>query len=198
MSRVRIVAGRWKGRALDVPAGARPTAGRAREAVFSTLQESLPGSRVLDLFAGSGAFGLEAVSRGAQRAVLVEERPAALDRSLQRLGSPEDVELLRGTVESALAALARRGERFDLVFSDPPYESSRRWAVPAEALALVAPGGLFIAQVDRSTQAPGEPEGWTLLKRRAYGRNVFLFLSPSASAIDLTVPERFDRRNWKC
>ncbi|HKD11733.1 MAG TPA: 16S rRNA (guanine(966)-N(2))-methyltransferase RsmD [Thermoanaerobaculia bacterium] len=198
MNRVRILSGRWKGRSLQVPAGARPTSGRAREGVFSMLQETLPGMRVLDLYAGSGAFGLEAVSRGASGAVLVERHAAAIDRSLERLGSPPEVEVLRGDVEEALNFLASRGDRFDLVFSDPPYALSRQQAFPAAALALVAPGGLLVAQVDRPKESPAEPDGWTLLKRRHYGRNVFLFLAPAASRMDLTVPEGFDHRNGKC
>jgi 16S rRNA (guanine966-N2)-methyltransferase len=162
------------------------------------LQESLPGMRVLDLYAGSGAFGLEALSRGAAAAVLVELHPAALDCNLQRLGSPPEIEVLRGTVDDALATLARRGDRFDLVFSDAPYAFSRREAFPAGALPLVTPGGLLVVQIDRPARPVAEPEGWTLMKRREYGRNVFLFLTPSASSIDLTVPEGFDRRNGKC
>jgi len=150
------------------------------------------------LYAGSGAFGLEAVSRGAAGAVLVELHTAALDRSLQRLGSPPEVEVLRGEAQEALHFLARRGDRFDLVFSDPPYALSRREPFPPGALSLVAAGGILVAQVDRSKNAPAEPEGWTLLKRRDYGRNVFLFLAPAASRVDLTVPEGFDRQNGKC
>ncbi len=187
--RVRIVAGRWKGRWLDVPRAARPTSGRAREAIFSMLQDSLPGMRVLDLYAGSGALGLEAVSRGAARAVLVDRHPAALDRSVERLGSPPEVEVLRGDVADALHALTRRGERFDLVFCDPPYGAPRDARFPLLALALVAPGGLYVLQIDRQEGPIAEPEGWALLKRRDYGRNVFLFLSPSSSAIDLSLPE---------
>ncbi|HEX7251797.1 MAG TPA: RsmD family RNA methyltransferase, partial [Thermoanaerobaculia bacterium] len=79
--KVRIFAGRWKGRMLEVPSDARPTSGRAREALFSIVRESLRGARVLDLYAGSGAVGLEALSRGARRAVLVEQKPGALDRN---------------------------------------------------------------------------------------------------------------------
>jgi 16S rRNA (guanine(966)-N(2))-methyltransferase RsmD len=154
--------------------------------------------RVLDLYAGSGAFGLEAVSRGASGAVLIELHTAVLDRTVERLGSPAEVEVLRGSVEEALSFLMRRGDRFDLVFSDPPYALSRRQAFPTAALGLVAPGGLLVAQVDRLKEPPGEPDGWTLLKRRDYGRNVFLFLAPAASRMDLTVPEGFDRRNGKC
>ena len=189
---IRIVAGRWKGRTLEVPGGARPTSGRAREALFSILQDSLKGARVLDLYAGSGALGLEALSRGAHHATLVERHPEAIDRSLQRLGpSEQEVEVLRGEAGQALALLTRRGERFDLVFSDPPYGAAGDGLFPEELARLIAPGGLLLLQIDRPTQPVEEPEGWTLLKRRDYGRNVFLFLSPSRSFLDLPLPEGF-------
>ena len=186
LKRIRIVAGRWKGRTLEVPADSRPTSGRAREALFSILQDSLPGTRVLDLYAGSGALGLEAVSRGAARSTLVERHPAAIDRNLDRLGaSPDEVEVLRGDAGEALSHLLRRGERFDLVFSDPPYGAPPDELVPDPLARLLAPGGVLVLQIDRSTRPFVEPEGWTLIQRRDYGRNVFLFLAPASSAFDL-------------
>jgi 16S rRNA (guanine966-N2)-methyltransferase len=181
-NRVRIVGGRWKGRQLGVPDGARPTSGRAREALFSILRDSLSGARVLDLYAGSGALGLEALSRGASRVVFVEDRPAALDRSLERIGvSQAEAEVLRGDVPEALRTLLRRGDRFDLMFSDPPYGSPSELLVPPGASGLLTPGGLFILQVDRPAGPPPEPAGWSLVQRRDYGRNVFLFLTPVSS-----------------
>jgi len=177
---------------LDVPGGARPTSGRAREALFSILRDSLPGARVLDLYAGSGALGIEALSRGAARAVFVENRPAALDLSLERLGATEpEVEVLRGDASQALPRLLERAERFDLVFSDPPYGSSAEEIVPREAARLIAPGGLYILQVDRTAHPLPEPEGWSIVQRREYGRNVFLFLTPSSSKLHLRLPEGF-------
>jgi len=174
---------------LDVPQGARPTSGRAREALFSILHDSLAGARVLDLYAGSGALGVEALSRGAARAVFVENRPAALDRSLQRIGATEEeAEVLRGDAKDALRSLLRRSARFDLVFSDPPYGADGEAAVPEEAAGLLAPGGLFILQIDRPGRLPIEPSGWSVVQRRYYGRNVFLFLSRSSSRLDLPAP----------
>ncbi len=169
-----------------MPQGTRPTSSRAREALFSILRDSLPGARVLDLYAGSGALGVEALSRGAARAVFVENRPAALDRSLERIGVPEQkAEVLRGDVKEALRRLLSRAEHFDLVFSDPPYDVAGDLAVPAEAASLLAPGGLFILQVDRSGRPPIEPSGWSVVQRRDYGRNIFLFLTRSSSRLDL-------------
>lgn len=174
---VRILAGRWKGRALQVPAGARPTSGRARGALFDLLGERVAGARVLDLFAGSGAVGLEAVSRGARSAVLVEPDGAAIGRSLARLSpAPQEVVLIARKAETAIRALDRNAERFDLIFADPPYAGELRTATLRAAARLLAPGGVLALQQDARRGAPDVP-GLVLLEVRAYGRNVFYFFA---------------------
>jgi 16S rRNA (guanine966-N2)-methyltransferase len=174
-SLVRILAGKWKGRRLDVPVGARPTSGRARAALFDLLgPDRIAGARVLDLFAGSGAVGLEAVSRGAVRAVLVEADPRALERTLERLGDPEvQVRIAPGPAASAIAALAREAERFDVVFADPPYGRGAEGELDRIA-ALLDPAGVLVVQADADS-TPGAPQGMRALRSRAYGRNVFHF-----------------------
>ena len=125
---MRVIAGRYGGRRLSAPAGraTRPTADRVREALFSILG-SVEGLAVLDLFAGSGALGIEALSRGAASALLVDRdrRATALSRAnLRALGVPPiDAEVVTADALSLLADLARGGPRFDLVFVDPPYSS---------------------------------------------------------------------------
>jgi 16S rRNA (guanine966-N2)-methyltransferase len=121
---VRIIAGRWRGHPLTTPGGqrTRPTTDRVREAWMSVLQHDLPGARVLDLFAGSGALGLEALSRGATHATFVERAAAplrALEANIRRL-RPESVEVVK---EDALR-YARRLEpgAFDIALADPPYD----------------------------------------------------------------------------
>jgi 16S rRNA (guanine966-N2)-methyltransferase len=172
-SRPRILGGRWKGRSLQVPRDARPTSGRAREALFDVLQDSIPESRVLDLFAGSGAVGLEALSRGASATVFVEKDSRALEKNLATLGARrEEFEVVREDVRAAAGALARRGDQFDLVFVDPPY--GLKAALVRPMASLLAPGGRLVVQTD-SEAAPPELSGLALEKRRAYGRNVFWF-----------------------
>ena len=122
---MRIVAGSRKGHRIDAPAGAgtRPTSDRAREAVFSILGD-VEGARVLDLFAGSGAMGLEALSRGAAAADFVErDRRAArvLSENVERLGFAERATVRRGDALAVLRESAAAGRRYDLVFADPPY-----------------------------------------------------------------------------
>ena len=173
---LRIAAGRWKGRRLEIPAGARPTSALAREALFDILQKRVPGARLLDLYAGSGAVGLEAASRGAARAVLVENRAASLRKNVASLPSPEgSVEVIARDAAEAVAELVRRGERFEIVFADPPYGGASPGDAVAGAAALLAQGGVLVLQTDGGDSAPAPPPGLRLASRRAYGRNLFWF-----------------------
>ena len=121
---MRIIAGRWRGHPLRAPAGrkTRPTPERVREAWMSALQPYIPDAKVLDLFAGSGALGLEALSRGAARVTFVEKARSALDAldaNLARLGARAEVDVVRG---DAIAYARRLGrDAFDIALADPPY-----------------------------------------------------------------------------
>jgi 16S rRNA (guanine(966)-N(2))-methyltransferase RsmD len=172
---VRIQAGKWKGRKLEVPRSARPTSGRARAALFDLLGPSrLRDARFLDLYAGSGAVGFEAVSRGAAAAVLVDSDSRAISRSSDRVGAgPDEVRVLAEDVLSAVRRLARSGERFDVIFVDPPYGEAGGAPIDA-ASGLLAPGGVFVVQTDAGHDVSA-PAGLTLESRRPYGRNVFHF-----------------------
>jgi 16S rRNA (guanine966-N2)-methyltransferase len=158
---MRIVAGRFGGRRLQAPAGrgTRPTSDRVREALFSTLGP-LDGAVVLDLFAGSGALGLEALSRGAARADLVERdaRAAAVARAnVAALGlSGEEARVLQIPALRALRDARRRGDAYDLALLDPPYRDAPRiGAELSESLAAVlAPGARVVTESDR--RAPME------------------------------------------
>jgi 16S rRNA (guanine966-N2)-methyltransferase len=147
---LRVVAGQFKGRRLQAPRGprTRPTADRVREALFSMLGD-VSGARVLDLYAGSGALGIEALSRGAASAVFVEWDPqavAAIERNLAAVG----VEALV-VREDAMRYLARADGPFELVFCDPPYDSASRLAAPlAERLpVLTAEDARIVTESDK-------------------------------------------------
>jgi 16S rRNA (guanine966-N2)-methyltransferase len=147
---VRVVAGEFRGRRLAAPRGrgTRPTADKVREALFSMLGD-VTGARVLDLYAGSGALGIEALSRGAESAVFVERDPraaAAIERNLTSLGLEEEV--LR---QDAVRFLARSSGMFDLVFCDPPYDAASRLAGPlAEHLpALTSKDARIVTESDK-------------------------------------------------
>ncbi|MGH7334716.1 MAG: 16S rRNA (guanine(966)-N(2))-methyltransferase RsmD, partial [Candidatus Rokuibacteriota bacterium] len=146
---MRVIAGALKGRRLVTPRGSltRPTADQVRIALMDTLMPWLPGARLLDLFAGAGGVGIEGLSRGATHAVLVERdrrAAAALRENVEALGLGEMARVLHMDVERALARLAAEGQHFDVVFLDPPYDTS---LVP-DTLAwlgggrLIRPGGV--------------------------------------------------------
>jgi 16S rRNA (guanine966-N2)-methyltransferase len=135
---MRIVAGRWKGRRLVAPGGraVRPTADRVREAWMSIVQPWLPEARVLDLFAGSGALGIEAVSRGAVQADLVENAAAsleAIEQNLSILGAGDAVRIHRADALRFIRALEPHA--YDVAFADPPYDLGLAAAVAEQWLA---------------------------------------------------------------
>ena len=167
---MRVISGELGGRRLRSARGeqTRPTAARVREALFSMLG-ALEGAVVLDLFAGSGALGIEALSRGAARATFVERAPralAALRANIAGLGLRERCEI-RGT--DALAAL-RAGGQYDLVFIDPPYAAAAELgdALSRELPAVLAAGARVVSESDR--RAPLELElECSLVRERRYG-----------------------------
>lgn len=161
---VRIIGGRWRGTRLPVATveGLRPTSDRARETLFNWLQPVLPDARVLDLFAGSGALGFEAVSRGAREAVLVE-RSAPVCASLRAVATRlEAGDAVRVACTDALAFLhGDVGAPFDIVFVDPPFAQAP-WDPVLHALpAAMAPAAwLYVESSPQCSIAPGE--GWLL------------------------------------
>ena len=164
---MRVIAGEYRGRRLKVPPGVRtrPTADRVREALFSMLGD-VSGARVLDLYAGSGALGIEALSRGAGSAVFVDRDPravAAIERNLESLGLEQEV--LR---QDAVRFLARARGTFDLVFCDPPYDSASRLAAPlAQGLpALTSEHARIVTESDKRN--PLELP-FPLITERTYG-----------------------------
>lgn len=151
---MRVVAGRFGGRRLQAPVGraTRPTSDRVREALFSILGARAAGADVLDLFAGSGALGLEALSRGAATATFVDSAPTAIRAvrdNLAALGAAADVR--REDALRFLHGAAGAARHYDLVFLDPPYRLAERLGRPlSEALpAVLAPAAVVVAESDR-------------------------------------------------
>lgn len=150
----RILAGGHKGRRLAAPAGlaTRPTGARVRQTLFDILAPELPGCRFLDAFAGSGAIGLEALSRGAARVVLVDSSAAAIaairENQAALKDTPGEVRVHRQDARVALAAFADQGVRFDIVFVDPPYESPLYEPVLEQVgtMRLLEADGLVVAE----------------------------------------------------
>lgn len=170
---VRIIGGRWRGSKLPVAdlAGLRPSSDRVRETLFNWLLPQLSGAVVLDAFAGSGALGLEAVSRGAARAVLVERDPRAvqaLKDSVARLDRDGQVRVIADDVLRWLAQA--EGERFDLVFLDPPFAASA-WAPALAALVPRLAAEAWIYLESPATLEPAVPANWQL-HREGHTRDV--------------------------
>jgi 16S rRNA (guanine966-N2)-methyltransferase len=167
---MRVIAGTHGGRELIAPKGraTRPTSDRVREALFSILGD-IQGLRVLDLFAGSGALGIEALSRGAQEATLVDSAPpaiAAIRRNLEALGIVADV--VRQPAARFLQAASRDARQYDLVFLDPPYRhaSALGRELTSALTPILAPDGRVVAESDRRSPLGLE---LTLVDERRYG-----------------------------
>lgn len=178
--RLRLVAGAWGGRALVYPKGTetRPTAESVREAVFSSLALDLPGARFADLFAGTGAVGLEALSRGTGLAVFLENNPRcveAIRANAANLGSGERAVVVPGAVETQWPAVAEQYGPFDFVFADPPYayegwEKLLRMLV-RERVGL-AEGGLVIVEHARRRPLPAGFAAW---KEKGFGETAVAY-----------------------
>ena len=174
---LRVVAGTARGRRLETPPGneVRPTSDRVREAVFNALGSLhvVVGAAVLDLFAGSGALGIEALSRGADRAVFVDTSRRSIEMVRSNLEAT-DLDARAKVVRSdALDFLSTTSDRFDLVLADPPYAFDG-WADLWSALVPIAPAGVVVAESDRSVSIP---TGATVLRERRYGGTVVTIIS---------------------
>ncbi len=178
---MRISGGRFGGRRLLVPrADVRPTADRVRESLFARLGD-LAGKRVLDVFAGSGALGFEALSRGASHVTFVDRSNGALAvvrANAAALDVAARVELQRGEARSVLRRLAGKAA-FDLVFLDPPYASGALGGalVGLVAARLLAADGCVVVESDRR-KAPGEVEGLAVIDERRYGDTLITWYVP--------------------
>jgi len=171
--RLRIVAGKWRSRLLDIAdvPGLRPTSERIRETLFNWLAPNIAGARCLDLFAGTGALGLEALSRGAGAVVFVEK--SAVAANVLRANA-QVLNALTADVRQANALVfleAKPGKKFDIVFLDPPFAAdmlSDLCRLLDEASMLVS-GALVYLEEDRSRPETDLPSGWRILKSKTAG-----------------------------
>ncbi len=170
---MRIIGGRYRGRRLPVPAqpGLRPTADRVRETLFNWLQPVIIGARCLDLFAGSGALGFEAASRGAAEVLMIEHSEPVvrvLAANARILGAAQ----VRVRSTDALRWLAGSGAPFDIVFLDPPFHTDL--LAPSCTLlserGWLAPGALVYLETPADRALPGLPADWTLVRDKRAGR----------------------------
>jgi len=171
---MRIIGGKARGRRLQVPKnGVRPTPDKVREALFSMLGHELENARVLDLFAGTGAFGLECLSRGAQSATLVEKNTKNINvlrdnSAIAKVGSPA---IMHMPAARALKQLSSQDTCFDIAFLDPPFDAGLLEISLHQLIAedLMVRDGCAICEHRTQVAPPSAPKGWCLILTRAYG-----------------------------
>ncbi len=179
---LRILGGELRGRRLEVTARVRPTESRLREALASIWRQPLPGCRFLDLFAGSGAVGIEALSRGAAEAWFADHDPrvlAALRRNCAHLAPAAATRIVR----LRLPAARDLGQRFELIFADPPYAFRDHTALLRGAAGWLAPGGEMAIEHSAQGGAVAAVEAvapWELVDRRSYGESCLSFFRLAA------------------
>lgn len=188
---VRVTGGEHRGRVLEVPGGARPTEGRVREALFSMWRDRLAGARLLDLFAGSGIVGCEAAGRGAVKVLCVDSDPRAvrtIEQNAARLGLPRGtVRALRLSLPGGLARLAAGGDRFDLVYADPPYRFDAYAGLIAAVAPLLAEEGELAVEHSARVDLPEQAGPLARVDVRRYGESALSFYQ-SAAVIEKPVP----------
>jgi len=175
---VRVVAGSARGRRLEAPEGTttRPTGDRVREAVFNALHSlgAVEDAAVLDLFAGSGALGIEALSRGAAAATFVDtdrRSIAAIEANLAATDLADRATVVRSDADSVLARAVADGQRWDLALLDPPYAFDA-WTGLLDGF----PADLVVVESDRHIEAP---PGWGVVRERRYGSTLVAVLRPT-------------------
>ncbi|UCE90545.1 MAG: 16S rRNA (guanine(966)-N(2))-methyltransferase RsmD [Pseudomonadota bacterium] len=182
---MRLIAGKWRGRkvAFFAAPGLRPTPDRVRETLFNWLAPIIEGANCLDLFAGSGALGIEALSRGARRVTLVENNSAVaecLQSQLQLLGA-DNAEVVRAEARHYLAGTA---QCFDIVFLDPPYQS--HFVQPCiDRLAMggwLVPGAWVYFETARDETPPDLPPGWVVQRHKTAGQVAYYLVRSDAPA----------------
>ncbi len=186
---MRIIGGERKGHKLVEwhAAGIRPLRDRVRAALFDTLGHLVVGAEFLDLFAGTGAVGLEALSRGARRAIFVDSSPKAISiirANLKKLRYEDRAEVIRADALEAIRRFHKRGRRFDLIFMGAPYSRG----LTQEALRTIAaypilrPGGVLIAEIHKSEELKERYGDLELIQDRDYGDSRLLFYSLAEGA----------------
>lgn len=183
---MRVIAGKARGHKLHTLKGdqTRPTQDRVRESLFNILTPYISGARVLDLFAGSGALAIEALSRGAESAVLVEKSPAAarvIQRNLHATRLAGDARLRVGDAFRELERLAAEGASFDLIFADPPYELglAPKTLHSVSRSGVLAPGGFLVVEHARKEELDSTMENLQLIRQKRYGDTMISFFRRS-------------------
>lgn len=183
---MRVIAGEARGRRLEALPGTdvtRPTLSQVKEAMFSIVQFELPGARVLDLFAGSGQLGIEALSRGAARCVFLDESREAINVVMRNCKACGVFDRSRVSLGEAARYLSACREQFDLVLLDPPFRSEKLELVLPLVEKCLAPGGTVLCESETGLVLPAQVGQMTLQRQYKYGRVlVWKYTKPAALA----------------
>ena len=184
---MRVITGIARGRKLVAPEGldVRPTADKVKEGIFSAVQFELEGARVLDLFAGSGQMGIEALSRGAERAVFIDSSLRSIrcvNENLRNTGFERQSEVIN---RDSYDYIKLTSQTFDIIILDPPYRYNRIANILPFAAKKLRDGGIIICEYETEADEPEVPEGMRLRKTYRYGKiNVSIFCKPSEEVAD--------------
>ena len=184
---MRVITGIARGRKLVAPEGldVRPTADKVKEGIFSAVQFELEGARVLDLFAGSGQMGIEALSRGAERAVFIDSSLRSIrcvNENLRNTGVERQSEVIN---RDSYDYIKLTSQTFDIIILDPPYRYNHIANILPFAAKKLRDGGIIICEYETEADEPEAPEGMRLRKTYRYGKiNVSIFCKPSEEVAD--------------
>jgi 16S rRNA (guanine966-N2)-methyltransferase len=195
---MRIITGTSKGRKLLTPRNhsLRPTSDRVKESLFNMLRDEIEGKIVLDLFAGTGNLGIEALSRGAKKAIFVEKGRQALrliQKNLIQFGLEERSEMLPKDVNRAIGLLKQRGESFDLILMDPPYEKGliQETLMELNFHQIYHEDSILVIEHNRREPLPHLLEGWNLIRQRRIGDTVISLLTPQGESHTAELKKEF-------
>jgi len=182
---MRIISGTSKGRKLVTPKSQslRPTSDRVKESIFNILRIEMEGKVVLDLFAGTGNLGIEALSRGAKKAIFVEKGRQAIrliQKNLSQLGLEEWSEIVPRDANRAIGILKQRGESFDVILMDPPYEKGliQKTLMKLRSHPIYKKDSILVIEHNKREPLPVTLAGWNLIRQRQIGDTLISFLTP--------------------
>lgn len=176
-SNLQIISGRWRGKKLHLPPNARPTQNKARQALFNMLNDTLP-AVVWDSFAGSGAFGLEWLSRTPDAKIIFTDTDAASIKTIRKNLAMLDTANTTISQQDAISGIEKFGTHADLIFIDPPYAQAQLGAEFIKRFAPIAkPGAILVWEMEKDFNLATLPKNLEIVKDKTYGRARFLILS---------------------
>ncbi|PIU41958.1 MAG: 16S rRNA (guanine(966)-N(2))-methyltransferase RsmD [Candidatus Omnitrophica bacterium CG07_land_8_20_14_0_80_42_15] len=183
---MRIVAGKYKSRLIEMPKGVkiRPTKDMVREAVFNVLGTLCIDSRVLDLYSGSGAIGIEALSRGAAEVSFVDNNQRCVEtirKNLNNLGIEDNINIYRADVFTSIRQFGKTGDFFSLIFMDPPYygDMIEKTLITINKYGIIHNSGVIISEHFKKDEAPKTVGSLQLVRQNSYGNTIVSFYKPN-------------------